>query len=52
MSKLKPKKQYTIQTTFYSGRNVVKDVTVYYPTEWINRHKLWQVIFNMTSTQK
>jgi hypothetical protein len=49
---MKPIKQYTIQTTVYRGGRLVKDVTVYYPTEWINRHKLWQVIFNMTATQK
>ena len=49
MSKLKPKKQYTIQTTVYRGGHLVKSTTVSYPVKWVNRHNLIEVINNMTS---
>ena len=49
MSKLKPKKQYTIQTTVYRGGRLVKSTTVSYPVKWVNRHNLIEVINNMTS---
>ena len=49
MSKLKPKKQYTIQTTVYRGGQIVKSTTVSYPVKWVNRHNLIEVINNMTS---
>jgi len=49
MSKIEPIKEYTIQTTAYRGGEVVKDVKVCYPTEWVNRYELVEVIHNMTS---
>ena len=51
MSKLKPKKQYTIQTTVYRGGHLVKSTTVSYPVKWVNRHKLVEVIKRMTSSK-
>ena len=46
---MNPIKEYTIQTTAYRGGILVKDIKVCYPTWWVNRHKLIEVINNMTS---
>jgi len=46
---MNPIKQYTIQTTVYSGGRLVKSTTVSYPVKWVNRHNLVEVINNMTS---